>query len=238
MTTFRDSISLPRPSAQAQALRASVPVFFGYVPLGMAFGILMVNAGVAWHAAVVMSLIVFAGSAQFLAVGMLGAGLGLIEIGVATLVLNLRHLFYGLSFLERFGPPGWKKAYLIFGLTDETYAILTTSRAEQNDLDYCLWLTAFNQSYWVLGSAIGAVIGTQFNVQIEGLAFALTCMFTVLAVEKAYAVRRVGPFLVGGFAALVAIVALPDRMLLPAIGIAVAILLFAARPKKGETQDV
>src|SRR5690554_5166146 len=109
-----------------EPFRASLPVMFGYLPLGAAFGILAVEIGVPVWAAVLMSLVIYAGAGQFLAVALLGAGAGLVEVAVATLMLNSRHLFYGLSLLKRFKGSGWRKPYLIFALTDETYSLLTS----------------------------------------------------------------------------------------------------------------
>src|SRR5690554_7305588 len=99
---------------------------FGYLPLGAAFGILAVEMGLPVWAALLMSLLIYAGAGQFLAVALLAAGAGLVEMAVATLMLNSRHLFYGLSLLKRFQGAGWRKPYLIFSLTDETYSLLTT----------------------------------------------------------------------------------------------------------------
>jgi 4-azaleucine resistance transporter AzlC len=211
-----------RPGVSAgAAFRASVPVLFGYLPLGVSFGFLMVNAGGAWHAAVMMSLVVYAGSAQYLAVGLLAAGLSLGEISVAVLLLNLRNLFYGLSFLDRYRSSGLAWPYLVFGLSDETYAILS-QQEQPNDGRFCLFLTAFNHSYWVVGTLVGAVLGTGLKASFAGLDFALTCMFVVLAVDKARADRRWWPFLVGAVAAGVGLLFAPGRMLLVAAALCAA----------------
>jgi len=144
---------------------------FGYVPLGMAFGIL---------------LFVFAGAAQFMAIGLLTAQAGLLEVAVSTLALNSRHIFFGLSVLGRYRARGLKKAYLIFGLTDETYSLITSTepRGQQDEQDYYLTITALNQSYWLVGCTLGAVAGSQADLNTAGMDFAMTALFLVLLIEQ------------------------------------------------------
>ena len=113
--------------------RLTLPILFGYIPLGMAFGVLFTTQlDYAWWVAPLMGLVIYAGSGQILAVSLLAANAGLLEVAVAMFVLNARHLFYGLSLLGRFRGAGWRKGYLIFGLTDETYSLLT-SRSLSSD---------------------------------------------------------------------------------------------------------
>lgn len=113
------------------ALKTTIPVFLGYIPLGVAFGLLLSGAGYHWIYAFLRGLFIYAGSAQFLAVALLAAEAGFADFAVATLLLNLRHSFYGLSMLEKFSDLGKVKPYLIFALTDETYALLTTTEVLQ-----------------------------------------------------------------------------------------------------------
>ena len=117
-------------SVRRAAFRASIPVLFGYLPLGVAFGLLFNALGYPWYYATLSGLVIFAGAAQFLSVGLLAAHAGLMSIFAATLFLNLRHIFYGFSFLHRFPERGWRRYYLIFTLTDETYSVLTASRRD------------------------------------------------------------------------------------------------------------
>ncbi|HDZ37051.1 MAG TPA: branched-chain amino acid ABC transporter permease, partial [Marinobacter sp.] len=113
--------------------RLTLPILFGYLPLGMAFGVLFTTQlDYAWWAAPLMGVVVYAGAGQILAVSLLAASAGLLEVFVAMFVLNARHLFYGLSLLRQFRGAGWRKLYLIFGLTDETYSLLT-SRQRSHD---------------------------------------------------------------------------------------------------------
>ncbi|NAW12215.1 branched-chain amino acid ABC transporter permease [Halomonas marinisediminis] len=201
---------------------------FGYLPLGAAYGILAVEVGVPWWAAVLMSLIIYAGAGQFLAVALLAAGAGLVELAVATLMLNSRHLFYGLSLLKRFQGAGWRKPYMIFALTDETYSLITTlPNVHGNDHLLAFRISLLNQIWWVLGSILGVLAGTTLTFNSQGIEFALTALFIVLTLEQARRLRRWLPFAIALLTGLVGIWLVPDRhLLLSAIGAASLILLF------------
>ncbi len=177
-------------------LLLSVPVAVGYVPLGAVFGFLFVQAGGAWWMAIASSVLIYAGASQFMMIPMLTAGLPIGSIALATLVVNLRHVFYGLSLLHLVPKNGLAKFYLIFGLTDETYSLLTTLPAETTPMQR-VWLTLINQMWWVSGTALGAVLGSQVQTQLAGLDFALVALFAVLVVEGAPAADPVTVQIVG-----------------------------------------
>lgn len=185
-----------RPTITA-SLKASSPVFFGYISIGFAFGFLLVKAGFPWFLAPIMCIIIFAGAAQFMAIGLMLSDKSTLEIGLAILLINARHMVYGLSLLERFKPFKKFKRYIIYGLTDETYALLTTLEAPDgcHPEGFDFWMTAFNHSYWTLGSSVGALIGTAVSFNAPGLDFALTALFIVLTIEQIKAIKKVGPFL-------------------------------------------
>lgn len=164
-------------------LQLTMPVAMGYIPLGIVFGFLFVQAGGAWWLAVASSLLVFAGAAQYMMIPMLAAKLSVGTIALATLVINLRHVFYGLSLLGRFPQRGLLRWYMVFALTDETYSVLTTLPAHTSARTMGA-LAALNQGWWVLGSAIGALIGSQAQVPFQGLDFVLVSLFAVLATEQ------------------------------------------------------
>ena len=168
----------------SKVLRTSLPVSFGYVPLGMAFGVLLVGLGYSWWWAPLMGLVIYAGSAQFLAVSLLAAGAGVLDAFLATLLLNLRHVFYGLAVLDRYRALKGGQSYAIFGLTDETFSLLAGTPADAQDRNFVLGVTALNQGWWVLGCALGAVAGHSLPFRTEGLAFSLTALFAVLLVEQ------------------------------------------------------
>ncbi|MDI4638405.1 MULTISPECIES: AzlC family ABC transporter permease [Halomonadaceae] len=210
---------------------ATLPVMFGYLPLGAAFGILAVDVGIPWWAAMAMSILIYAGAGQFLAVALLANQAGLMEVAVATLMLNSRHLFYGLSLLRAFAGAGWRKPYLVFSLTDETYSLLTSQEGHAGqDHAQAFRLSALNQLWWVLGSLAGVLIGSQLAFDTTGIEFVLTALFIVLTIEQARRLRRWLPFIVATFTALGALALLPERhMLLGAIGAASLILLLQYR---------
>ncbi|HEX5515882.1 MAG TPA: AzlC family ABC transporter permease [Gammaproteobacteria bacterium] len=213
------------------AFRATWPVLFGYVPLGLAFGVLFVQLGYPWYYATLMAATVYAGAAQFMAVGLLAAGAGLLEIGLATLLLNARHIFYGLSLAPRFPTAGLSRLYLMFGLTDETYALLTSSNppAPEAAPRFYLQITALNQFYWIAGCTLGALLGAAITLDTRGLEFTLTALFVVLLVEQARAVRDPRPFLVALASGAVALFTVgSEHMLLVALGLA-TLLLFLNR---------
>ena len=167
------------------AVKNSIPVMMGYVIIGFAFGLLFVSFDYDWYLATVMSIFVYAGALQFLAIGMINAKVGLFDLAIASLVVNLRQSFYGLSVLRKFKSSGLFKPYLIFALTDETFALLTSIPEKQglSAKHYYFYLRLLTQCYWVAGTTIGAVAGGIFSFNTEGLEFSLTALFICLAVE-------------------------------------------------------
>ncbi|MDR1007352.1 MAG: AzlC family ABC transporter permease [Campylobacteraceae bacterium] len=163
----------------------SIPVFMGYIPLGIAFGLLAVKFGIAWYYALLMSIFIYAGSAQFLCVLLFSEIASLVEIFIAIFLLNLRHFFYGLSMISEFKAlKGFAKKYAIFGLTDETFALLRTFELSKEDKEKTVvTITLLNQTYWVAGTLIGSLGGRLSSFDFKGIEFALTALFVVLSVE-------------------------------------------------------
>ena len=209
------------------AIKQTLPVMFGYLPLGTAFGIVAVEVGISWYAAVTMSLLIYAGAGQFLAIALFSAGAGLMEVAVATLMLNSRHVFYGLSLLQRFKGAGWRKPYLIFALTDETYSLLTSQSSPSSQPHVLAFrISLLNQTWWVLGTLIGVALGSAQLFDSQGIEFALTALFIVLTLEQAKRLRQALPFVMALGTGLGALFLLPDQhLLLGAIGSACLLLL-------------
>ncbi|NKQ41534.1 MAG: AzlC family ABC transporter permease [Sulfurovum sp.] len=208
------------------ALKHSIPVMMGYVVLGFAFGLLMSSYQYEWYWTLWMSLFIYAGALQFAAVGFFSAKLGLIDIAIASFFINIRQSFYGLSMLKKYAKSGWIKPYLIHTLTDETYAILTSIKISEklSYRHYAIFLSALNQSYWVIGSVTGAFFGAAINFDTRGITFSLTALFIVLAIEQYKARKNITPFVVGAIASLVSMMLLGNNMLLGAILLSLAIL--------------
>ncbi|GAB1484023.1 hypothetical protein MASR2M78_28400 [Treponema sp.] len=215
-----------------EALRYSIPVLLGYLAIGIAFGLLLVDSGYPWYLALIMSLVMYAGAAQFIAVGLFAAGSSLVEAALITLVVNARHMAYGLSMLGRYAASGRLRPYLIFSLTDETFALLSalgesgTSEKELEERSFFMFcVSALNQGYWTLGTLIGALVGSLLPWNLDGLDFALSALFVVLMVEQALRLHRAAPFAISAIIALLASFLLPARAsLLIALAVALSIV--------------
>ena len=205
----------------------TLPVMFGYIPLGVAFGVLFQELGYAWYLATLMAVFVFAGAAQFMIVSLLAAGVGLFEIVISIFLVNSRHMFYGLSLLKDYGAWGVRKFYLIFGLTDETYSLLTTMPVPKGlkRQQYYFIVTLLNHSYWVLGCTLGALIGTAFEFNSQGLEFTLTALFVVLVMEQWKKIKEIMPFAIAILAIFVALLISNEHMLLLSIFLSILLLL-------------
>ena len=199
------------------AFKYSIPVLLGYTTIGVAFGLVLTGAGYPWWLALVMSLWMFAGAAQFIAVGLFAAGTSLWEVCFIQLVVNARHMAYGLSMIKRFRGLGFLKPYLVFSLTDETFALLSSlpecrpGEEEERRL-FLFFVAILNQCYWVAGSLTGAIAGTLIPFDMNGIGFALTALFVVLMIEQIKKVKKPGVFIVSAIAAVLALFLLPVKL--------------------------
>lgn len=212
----------PAPAPWSRLLSLSLPVAMGYVPLGAVFGFLLVQAGAAWWLGPLASVFVFAGAAQFMVVPMLAVGLPLASIAVATLVINLRHVFYGLSLLHRLPSAWWARAYLSWALTDESYSVINALPAA-TPASHVIGVAALNHFWWVLGTVIGSVMGAQISTAWTGVDFALAALFAVLAVEQWRASGTLVPIAVAALAYGVALLVVPTQALLLSIVLTVGV---------------
>jgi 4-azaleucine resistance transporter AzlC len=173
-----------------KALKAAfpytIPIFAGFWFLGLAYGIYMNVSGFSFVYPMVMSLIIFGGSLEFVAVEMLLSPLAPVQVLIMTLLIQARHLFYGISMLDRFKDMGWKKFYLIFGMCDETFSINYTAQIPE-DVDrgwFMFFVTLLNHFYWVSGATIGGLVGSLIQFNTEGISFVMTSMFVVIFMEQ------------------------------------------------------
>ena len=177
----------------------TVPVMTGYVFLGFGFGILMYKNGYGPLWSVAMSLFIYAGSMQYVAVSLLTGGASLLTTALTTLMVNARHLFYGISMVDAYKGTGKKKPYLIFALTDETYSLVSTNQIPEgmNRHHYCLLVSALDHCYWVIGTALGALAGSLIPINYEGIEFVLTALFVTIFVEQWLSTANHKPALIG-----------------------------------------
>lgn len=217
----------------AAAFPVTVPVLMGYLAIGMAFGLMLQSIGYGALWAVLMSVMIYAGSGQYLGVSLLAAGAPLTQVAFLTLVINFRHLVYGLSMLEKFRGMGPRKLYMIFALTDETYALLSSARAPEgvDEHDFFFLVSLLNHSYWVIGSAAGSLLGSALAFDTTGVDFAMTALFLVIAVGQWRSAGSHLPALLGGAATLASLLLVgAEDMLLPALAI-IVIALTLLRPR-------
>lgn len=212
------------------AFRQSLGVLFGYVFLGTAFGILLRQAGFGALWSLAFSGLVYAGSLQFVLAGFLAAPTALPTVALMSLFINARHLFYGLSFIERFRSMGKKRPYMIFSLTDETYSVLCGMDEVPAGVDKngAMFLAALlDQLYWVAGSLLGTLAGG-LPLDFTGIDFSMTALFLVIFLEQWRGAKSHLPALLGlGCGAAFLLALGPDHFLPPALCATVALLLLA-----------
>ena len=215
----------------------TIPVLTGYVVLGIGFGIVLTTRGYSPLWALAMSLFIYAGSMQYVAIDLLTGGASLVTTALTTLMVNARHLFYGISMIDRYKGAGLKKLYMMFALTDETYSLVCQDPVSGNPKvqaerhRYYLTVSFFNQCYWVSGSVIGALLGAVIPFNTEGIDFALTALFVTIFVEQWLSTKDHRPALVGLGASAVCLLAFgADSFLIPAM-IAITLLLTGLRGK-------
>jgi 4-azaleucine resistance transporter AzlC len=224
------------------AFRYSIPVLLGYMAIGIGFGLLLTNRGYPWWLSLVMGILMYAGAGQYIAIGLFAAGADLWETCLVQFVINARHMAYGVSMLNRFRNTGIFRYYLIYALSDETFALLSSlpdsgfsqggkagavPAAGRDRGRFMFYTAALDQGYWLAGSVIGAAAGSLIPFNVEGIGFALTALFIVLMIEQILRVKRAAFFSVSAVLAILAVLLLPERVSLLAAMIA-AIILSAA----------
>ena len=187
-----------------------------------------------------MSASVYAGSMQFVAVSFFQPGIGLLHVIVMTLLVNVRHVFYGISMLEPFRNLGKKKLYLVFSLTDETYSLLCSAKVPQG-IDkgwFFFFIALLNQIYWIAGSVLGGAVGTLIPFDMTGIDFAMTALFAVILTEQWLNAKDHTPVLIGMGASVICLVIFgPSNFILPSMILMAAALMTVQRRKEGERQN-
>lgn len=210
----------------------TVPVLTGYIFLGMGFGILLAEQtgkGVGW--ALFMSVFMFAGSGQYLAVSLIAKGTGLISAALAMFLVNARHIFYGISLIDTYKGAGKKKPYLIFALTDETYSLVTQNQPPEGMArhTYCFLVSLLDHIYWVTGCVLGNLAGHLIPISFEGVEFVLTALFVTMFVEQWISTKNHLPALIGVAATVLCLILFGSQLFLIPSMISIALLLTLTR---------
>lgn len=233
--------SSDRRRAFAAAFPQTLPILAGFLFLGLTYGIYMNVSGFSFWYPMIMSLVIFAGSVEFVAVNLLLGAFNPLQALAMTLMLNARHLFYGISMLDKYRGTGWKKPYLIFGMCDESFSINCTAEIPA-DVDrgwFMFFVTLLNHLYWFTGATLGGIFGSLLRFNTQGLDFVMTAMFVVIFLEQWLKEKRHESALLGLGISLVCLLAFgADHFIIPAMLATLGVLTLLRRPleKGGEAQ--
>ncbi len=220
------------------AFPLTLPVMAGYLFLGMGFGILLESKGFSVIWAFFMSIIIYAGSMQYVGINLLASGASFVSTAIMTLMIQVRHLFYGLSLIEKYKRFGKRKFLLIHELTDETYSLVATSEAPE-DVDkewFYLFISLLDHSYWIIGCTLGAIFGSLVNFNTKGVDFVMTALFIVIFTDQWLNTKEHRPALIGVLCTLICLILFgSSKFLIPAlISILVILSLFRKTLDKEE----
>ena len=222
------------------AFRDTIPVMTGYVFLGIGFGILMKQNGYGFWWSAAMGLFIYAGSMQYLAVGLLSGGASVVTAALTTLMVNARHLFYGISMVDAYRDTEKWKPYLIFGLTDETYSLVTQPTPFQGKERhrYCFLVTLLDHLYWISGCALGSLAGSLLPVDFTGISFVLTALFVTIFTEQWLTSKDHGPACIGvGATAVCLLLFGRDLFLIPSMAAIAGLLILKRKSGRGDGCD-
>lgn len=219
-------------------IKKTMPVMAGYIVLGIGFGLLLkVNGyGLVW--ALAMSLFIYAGALQYVGVSLLASSASLITVAITSLMINARHLFYGITMIKPYKGAGVKKGYMIHALTDETYSLVCTGDVPEGfePHNYYFLVSLFDQFYWVLGSVIGSIIGSLITWDMTGLDFSMTALFITVMVEQWMKEKEHKPAIIGLCSSIACVVLFgPSNFIVPDMIIIIVLLsIFRKRIEKEE----
>ncbi len=221
------------------ALPHTLPICIGFLFLGMSYGFLMRSKGFSFVYPMLMSLFIFAGSMEFVTVNLLLSAFNPLYAFFLALMVNARHLFYGISMLEKYKNTGWKKIYLIFGMCDESFSINCTVTPPK-DIDkgwFMFFVTLLNQIYWVTGATLGALLGYVIHFDTTGIEFIMTALFVVMFINQWEEHKEHGPALIGLGCSLVCLLLFgADRFILPAMALIILCFTFNGSKLRKETE--
>ena len=231
-----------RIKALKAAFPQTIPIFTGFWFLGMAYGIYMNASGFSFVYPLCMSLLIYGGSLEFVAVEMLLSPFAPLQTFIMALLIQARHLFYGLSMLDKFKGLGWKKYYLIFGMCDETFSVNCSADIPE-DVDrgwFYFWITLLNQFYWSAAATTGGIVGSLLKIDTSGISFVMTAMFVVIFLEQWLKEKEHSASLIGLAVSVLCLVIFgPDSFMIPAMVLIVGLLALLRKPleKKEALQE-
>lgn len=234
------AIPSPIPAAFRAAFPTTIPIFTGFWFLGITYGTYMASLGFAWYYPTLMALVIFAGSLEFLISGALVSAFHPFAALMVTLMVQARHIFYGISLLKTYQGTGWKKPYLIFGMCDETFSInySITPPAHVDRGWFMFFVTALNHAYWVSGAVIGGIFGHLLPFDTTGLSFAMTALFVVIFLDQWATQPNRAPAFIGAGCALTSLFIFgPDNFMVPALASMTLILILARTAIDDETSQ-
>ena len=214
------------------ALLKTLPIFGGYLVLGFGFGVILTKSGYSFLWAPAMSVFMYAGTMQYVSVDLLVSQASLLTCALTTLMVNARHLFYGISIIDLYRGAGGLKPYMMFALTAETYSLVCTGEVPEG-LDrhkYYFTVSLLNHLYWIAGGMLGALIGTTVNFNSAGIDFSMTAIFITVFIDQWKSTKNHAPALIGAIGALVCLMIFgSENFLIPSMLLILAILFFARR---------
>ena len=223
-----------RAETVTKAFYKTVPVMAGYIVLGIGFGILLRDAGYGVIWALIMSLFIYAGSMQYVGVGLLTGGASVLTAVITTIMVNARHLFYSISMIGKYRDAGAYKPYLIFALTDETYSLLCDDVSCVTDINYYrFFVSLFNHCYWVTGTVIGSILGKVLPFSTRGIEFSMTALFIASFTEQWLTFKDHIPALTGLICTMLCLALLgPEKFLIPAMLLITFVLTFMRKKEE------
>lgn len=227
-------------SALLAAFPHTVPVLTSYLVMGAAFGVLLASKGFGPGWAFLMALVIYAGSGQFVAVGLMAAGFAPLTAFLVTLMVNARHIFYGISMLESFRKMGRERFYLIFALTDETFALLCSAKPPPgvSRRRFTLSIAVLDHCYWLCGCTIGALLGSTVAINTHGIDFVMTALFVVIFLEQWQQPKNRTPALMGlGVSIICLIIFGPQWFILAAMAALVILFSLLKKPLEGKVME-
>lgn len=214
----------------------TIPVLSGYLVLGFGFGIILKSNGYGIILAFIMSLTIYAGAMQYVAIGLLTGGTSLLTVALTTFMVNVRHLFYGISMLDKYKEAGKRKWYLIFALTDETFSLLCGDDSgieADRKRDYWLFISLFDHIYWITGSVIGATVGSVITFNTEGIDFVLTALFITVFIEQWLSEKKHLPAIIGVMVSVICLILFGSENFLIPTMLLISLLLCVQKEESG-----